>query len=79
MEPGRINEDVIDQHVIARASAGSHSGSHAYRELLPDGPGHDRRIVHPCEALGGVRAVLHPPLVDCVPESVDAEAHPGLV
>jgi hypothetical protein len=41
--------------------------------------GNDAGVLHPREALGGARAVLHPPLIDGAPERVNAQANPRLV
>jgi hypothetical protein len=62
----------------ARAQ-GSHGRSHASGKTLTGRAGNDARVLHPREARGGARAVLHPPLIDGVPERVNAEANPRLV
>lgn len=79
VEPGGVDEHVVDEQIVTGTGGGSDGCSHPGREPLTGGSGNDRRVVPPQEPLGSARAVLHPPLIDCVPEGVDAEENPGLI
>src|SRR4029453_18668642 len=67
VEPTTINEDVIDEHVVAAAGTRCNRCSHPCGGLLADTTGHDRRVVPPEESLRGARTVFHPPLIDRAP------------
>jgi hypothetical protein len=77
--PRGINEHVIDEQVVTCSGERGQGGTHGRRKSLPNRAGDDCRVLRPQETLGSAGAMLHPALVDCVPECVDAESNPRRV